>query len=214
MNQLQRFAGISAILEAVIYVSAFIYFGVFWHYPGSDTELKQLAYLVENKVSISIVYFAMYVLFGILLAILNCGIYNRFKNTNSSLIQLATIFGIIWVGLVIATGMLSNIGLSAVIDLSVQSPDRAFIIWSTVGIIVEGLGGGNEVVGGLWVLLLSLAAIQAKELSTGINYLGVFVGTVGILTVYPAEVLTEIFGLSQIVWFVWLGVILLAKDES
>ncbi|NQZ28168.1 MAG: hypothetical protein HRT55_17845 [Colwellia sp.] len=39
-------------------------------------------------------------------------------------------------------------------------------------------------------------------------------GLAGILTIYPAEVLTEIFGLGQIVWFVWLGKIMLVKQEN
>ena len=80
-----------------------------------------------------------------------------------------------------------------------------------VNTIVEGMGGGNEIVGGLWVLLLSIAAIKADDLSRKFNYLGIFVGFFGILTIYPAEILTEVFGLSQIVWFSWLGLIMLKQ---
>jgi hypothetical protein len=87
-------------------------------------------------------------------------------------------------------------------------------MWRTVYTVVEGMGGGNEVVGGLWVLLISIAALQSQTLPKAFNVVGLFVGSVGVLTVYPADVLTEIFGVSQIVWFSWLGVTLLKSNET
>jgi len=57
-----------------------------------------------------------------------------------------------------------------------------------------------------------LLALNATLLSRSLNYLGCFVGLAGIATVYPAEIFTEIFGLSQIAWFVWLGVVILRSD--
>ncbi len=62
--------------------------------------------------------------------------------------------------------------------------------------------------------MLSFAALTGDELSKRLNYLGIFVGIVGILTVYPAEVLTEIFGVSQIVWFFWLGIAMMKNSHS
>ena len=52
-----------------------------------------------------------------------------------------------------------------------------------INTVVEGIGGGNEIVGGLWILLLSIAALKGNELHKTLNYLGVFVGIVGILTI-------------------------------
>ena len=120
-------------------------------------------------------------------------------------------FGVIWVGLVIASGMIANIGLAAVIKLSVNEPEQAMSLWLTVNIIVEGLGGGNEVVGGFWLLLLSCAALKSQQFSKTLSYFGLFIGLAGIMTIYPADVLTEIFGMGQIVWFVWLGTSMLVK---
>ena len=54
--------------------------------------------------------------------------------------------------------------------------------------------------------------MKAALLSRSLNYLGCFVGLAGIATVYPAEIFTEIFGLSQTAWFVWLGVVILRSD--
>lgn len=214
MNKLQKIGGVFAIFEAIIYVSAFVFFGAFWNFPTDADSVQTFAFLAENQVTLSIVNLIMYVLFGIFLAVLVLAINERLKSNTPTLSQIASIFGVVWVGLVIASGMIANIGLSAVLELSTKDPEQAMTVWRAIYSVVEGLGGGNEVVGGLWVLLLSFAALKGDELSKRLNYLGLFVGIVGILTVYPAEVLTEIFGVSQIVWFSWLGAVMLASSKS
>ena len=214
MNNLQKIGGVSSLLESVIYVSAFVFFGVFWNFPADMDSAKQFAFLAENQVVLSIVNLIMYVLFGILLAILVLALHERLKLNSPTLSLFASIFGVIWVGLVIASGMIANIGLAAALELSAKDPEQAMTVWRTISSVVEGLGGGNEVVGGLWVLLLSFAALKGNELPKILNYFGLFIGIVGIFTIYPAEVFTEIFGISQIVWFSWLGISMLKSSKS
>tara|TARA_R100001443_G_scaffold113498_1_gene128298 strand:- start:24075 stop:24743 length:669 start_codon:yes stop_codon:yes gene_type:complete len=214
MNNLQKAGGVTALLQAAIYMSAFVFFGAFWNFPADADAVQKFAFLAENQGILSIVTFTIYVLFGILLAVLVLALHERLKVNTPILSQMAAIFGVVWVGLVIASGMVSNIGLAVALELSVQQPEQAMTLWRTINAVVEGLGGGNEIVGGLWVLLLSIAALNGKALPTTLNYLGLFVGVVGILTIYPADIFTEIFGISQIVWFSWLGVVLLTSRKS
>jgi len=190
------------------------FFGAFWDYPISASDAEKFSFLTNNQVILSIVNLTMYVVFGLFLAVLVLALHQRMKNKAPALSQLASVFGIIWVGLVIASGMIANIGLGAVIDLSASNAEQAKTLWVVVNTIVEGLGGGNEVVGGLWVLLLSIAGLKIIELPKFLNFLGLFIGSVGILTIYPAEILTEIFGLGQIIWFSWLGVAMLGSRQS
>lgn len=214
MNKLQQIGGVAAILEAFIYVSAFVFFGAFWNFPSDADTTQIFVFLTENQVVLSVVNLIMYVLFGVLLAVLVLAIHERLKINTPIISQVASIFGVIWVGLVIASGMIANIGLSAVLELSTKDPEQAMTVWRAIYSVVEGLGGGNEVVGGLWVVLLSYAALKGEQLPAKLNYFGIFVGIVGIFTVYPAEVITEIFGVSQIVWFSWLGVTMLASSKN
>lgn len=214
MNNLQKLGGVSAIFEAIIYVSAFVFFGAFWNFPSDADSAQKFIFLAENQVVLSIVNLIMYVLFGILLAVLVLAVNERLKSNTPALSQIASVFGVVWVGLVIASGMIANVGLASVLELSTEDPEQAMTVWQAIYSVVEGLGGGNEVVGGLWVLLLSVAALKGNELSKKLNYFGVFVGIVGIVTVYPADVLTEIFGVSQIVWFSWLGIVMLKNSKS
>lgn len=214
VNNLQKLGGVAALFEAAIYISAFVFFGVFWDFPLDAGNTQKFVFLSNNQTIISVVNLTMYVIFGCFLAVLVLALHQRLKAKALVLSQIAAVFGIIWVGLVIASGMIANIGLGAVIDLSAQNAEQAMTVWVVINTIVEGLGGGNEVVGGLWVVLLSVAALKINELPKSLNWLGLFIGFVGILTVYPAEILTEIFGLGQIVWFSWLGVAMLMSRQN
>ena len=214
MTQLQKLGGLAAISEAIIYISAFIFFGAFWEYPTGADAIQKFSFLADNQTLLSVVNLIMYVLFGLLLAVLVVSIHERLKESMPTLSKMSSLFGILWVGIVIASGMIFNIGLAAAIKLSVKDPEQAMTVWLTISTVVEGLGGGNEVVGGLWVLLLSIAALKSNTFSKKLNYLGLFVGLAGIFTIYPADILTEIFGLSQIVWFVWLGMIMMKEPAT
>ncbi len=209
MNDLQKAGGVAALSEAIIYLSAFVFFGAYWNFPADADSAQKFAFLAENQNILSIVNLIMYVLFGVLLAILVLALHERLKRAAPTFSQIASVFGVVWVGLVIASGMIANIGLATALELSTTDPEQAMTVWRAIYSVVEGLGGGNEVVGGLWVLLLSVAALKGNELPKTLNYFGLFVGIVGVLTMYPADVLTDVFGLTQIVWFSWLGVVML-----
>ncbi len=168
-------------------------------------------FLNDNYLTLSILNLISYVLFGIILAVLVLAIHHRLKNYSPIFSKLASVFGIIWVGLVIASGMIGNIGLNSVIASGIKEPESAMLVWSSVSIISEGIGGGNEIVGGIWVLLLSIIALKGQLFSKPLIFLGLLVGIAGILTIYPLEIFTEIFGISQIIWFLWIGVFMIRK---
>ena len=208
----QKLGGFSSILLGLIYILAFIIYGGILNYPKANaTETERLNFLSDNYFILSTVTFISYVLFGILLAVLVISLHQRIKDSFPNLSILTSVFGIIWVGLVIASGMISNIGLSSVIEIGIDDPQKAMSIWSSVGIVSEGLGGGNEIVGGVWVLLLSIVTFKSLSFSKLLSVLGLFVGIVGVLTVLPFDVFKEIFGISQIIWFIWIGISMIRK---
>ncbi len=214
LNRLQKIGGISAIFEALIYISAFIFYGGVLVYPNENASTtEELNFLSDNYLILSILNLVSLVLFGILLAVLVQAIHQRLRNYSSSCSKLASVFGIIWVGLVIASGMIANIGLNAVIEIGTSDPEKAMLIWSSIGIVTEGLGGGNEIVGGIWVLLLSIVALKGQLFPKPLGFLGIFVGIAGILTIYPLDLFTEIFGISQIIWFLWIGIFMIRNPS-
>jgi hypothetical protein len=214
MNDFQKLGGVIAFLEAGIYILAFVFFGAFWDFPAVANNTQKLAFLANNYVMLSIVNLVMYILFGIFLAVLVLVIHQRLKLKALILSQLATVFGLIWVAFVIASGMIANIGLNTAIKLSVDDVEKAMTVWITLNTLVESLGGGNELVGGIWLTLLSFAAIKTNEFSKWTNYMGLVIGLIGIFTIYPDDILTEVFGLGQIIWFLGIGFTLLIKPKS
>ncbi|HET9911357.1 MAG TPA: hypothetical protein VFQ13_05660, partial [Anaerolineales bacterium] len=100
--------------------------------------------------------------------------------------------------------------------LYAKDPAQAALTWQGIEAMANGLGNANgEILGGLWALLVSLAALRAGGLPRGLNILGLLVGAVGIITIIPVlNALTGIFGLGQIIWFVWLGIVLLRSNSD
>jgi hypothetical protein len=125
-----------------------------------------------------------------------------------------TFFGLIWAGLVIASGTLINVGMANVVDLYAKDPAQAAAVWLAIDSVFKGLSG-TEIVGGTWMLLVSWAALRGGGLPKTLNYLGVVVGVAGLLTLVPSlEMMALVFGFGQIVWFIWLGIVMLRSNPS
>ena len=212
---LQKMGGISALIAAALYITGFALFLTVLDPSGYDGHVQRVAFLAENQVASYIANLLIYVVFGVVLVVLVLALHARLKSDSPAIMQTATVFGLIWSGLVIASGMIANIGNSTVIGLFSENQDQAVALWLAISTMQESLGGGNEIVGGLWVLLLSSAALRAGKLPKVLNSLGVLVGLAGILTVVPAfDLLMDVFGLGQIVWFAWLGILMLRDNPS
>ena len=81
--------------------------------------------------------------------------------------------------------------------------------------VPEALVGRVEVVGGIWILLVTWAASLAGRHPRALNYLGVVIGLAGVLTVVPAlGVLGIGFRLGEMVWIVWLGIVWVRGSRS
>jgi len=106
--------------------------------------------------------------------------------------------------------------MQTVVDLYGKDPTQAGTVWLTIYSVFRGLGGANEAIGGIWILLISWAALRTGALSKVLNYLGVVVGVAGIISIVPAlgELFIYIFALGQIVWFIWLGIAMLRSNPS
>jgi hypothetical protein len=182
----------------------------------SITDLAQkVAVNVNNQAVVFSTNLLMYVFFGFFLIVFSLALYDRLKAGAPALMQVATVIGIIWAGSLIASGMVANAGLTTVVALNATDPTQAALTWQGIEPAIDGLGNANgEILGGLMTLLISLAALRAGGLPKGVNILGLVVGTVGIISLVPAltGTLGPVFGLGQIIWFVWLGITLLRSN--
>jgi hypothetical protein len=207
----QKVGGIAALYLAAAFVVAMPFFLVLVKYPDVVDPVEKVALLVRNHDSMRVMYLITYVLFGIVLAVLALALHARLRDRAPALAQAATAVGLIWAVVLVASGMIFNAGMTAVVDLHGADPAQAVAAWQSIEPVAQGLGGsGGELLGGLWVLLVSVAALRTGGLSRALNWLGVAIGAAGVLSVAPA--LNDVaygFGLLVIVWFAWLGVAML-----
>ncbi len=95
------------------------------------------------------------------------------------------------------------------------SSSQAATVWLAISPVFEVLLDRVEVVGGIWVLLVTWGAMLEGRLPRALNYLGLMIGVAGVLTVVPAlEVLGIGFRLGEMVWFVWLAIVMFRGSRS
>lgn len=214
MSEQQQVGGLASLINAATFIFGMILFFTFLNaadYDNLEVEpIRHVAFLVENQSILYLWYLVIYIVFGVSLVVLTLALHARLKAGAEALTQTATVFGIIWAVLVIGAGMVANVGAGVVIQRYAVDPEQAASAWLALRIVVYGLGGGNEIVGGLWIFLVSWAALGPRRLPRALNYLGLLVGGAGIVTTVPAlSELGAIFGLGSIVWFIWVGAVLL-----
>ena len=216
-NTWQKVGGYAAFFEALAYIVGFAFMLLVLQpvIGASDTQAGKLAAVLDKAGMFMAWNAVIYVLFGAVLVVLVVALHERLAAGAANLMKAASAFGLIWSGLVIATGMVANVGLGMLAKLHATDPQGATLAWQILNAVQEGLGGGVELVGGLWVILVSIAALRQSLLPKLLNYLGIAIGIAGVLTIVPPLAdLGAVFGLGQIAWFIWLGVVMVSTRSD
>jgi len=218
MKNLQKMGGIAALIGAATNLLALVTYITLLAPKGygSDDPGQIVAFFADNQALMRVWYQIIFLVFGVSLIFLSLALYERLKAGSPALAQAVTTFGLIWAVLVIVIGTLSINNLSTVVKLYGENPAQAATVWLTLDSVETGLGGGGgeTIVSALWFLLLSWAALRARELPRVLNYLGVVIGIAGILSVVLEPALAAVYGLGLIIWFVWLGIVMLRSNPG
>lgn len=216
MKTLQKSGGVAALYMAISHLLGIVIFLSILDYLSITDSAQKVALNVDKQSIIFSTNLLMYVCFGFALIILSLALYDRMKLSAPALMQVGAVIGTIWAGSLIASGMVANAGLASVVALYAKDPAQAILTFQSMEAVANGLGNANgEILGGVWTLLISLAALRSGGLPKALNILGLLVGTVGIITIIPAlNDFTGFFGIGQMVWFVWLGTMLLRNSSS
>lgn len=217
-GQSSRAGGIGGLVAAAAFIFGIALFmtSLSDYTEGGFTPAESVDFLVDHQGTFYVWYLVMFLVFGVAIIPLARALHARLADSSSVLADIGAVFAYIWAGLMFATGMLHNIGMADIVDLNETDPAAAETLWLSVGTVTDGIGGGNELVGGLWILLVSIAAWGTRRLPTGLNVLGVASGAAGLVTLIPGlSDVGMIFGLGSIVWFAWAGIVLLrSRDNS
>ena len=215
MKNFHKMGGIAALVIAAAFVVGLGLNFTLLDSSGIDDPVQMVAFLADHQAIQYIWILFIYVIFGISLVVLALALYDRLKTSSPAMAQTATVFGLFWAGLCIASGLVFNIGMGAVVDLYGQDPAQAATVWLAIDPVAQGIGCSIEIPGGLWVLLISWAALRAGMFPKILNYIGIVISVAGILSaIPPLGKLASVFGLTQIVWFLWLGILMLRSNSS
>jgi Domain of unknown function (DUF4386) len=211
----QRIGGVAALYLGAAFLLAMPFFLVVVDYPGATDAADKVALLASNHASMHVVYLITYVIFGVVLAVLALALHARLRASAPALMRVATAVGLMWAVVLVASGMVFNAGMAAVVDVYSTNPDQAASMWQAIEPVAQGLGSGSggEFLGGLWVLLVSIASLRGGSLPRSLGWLGLAVGTAGLLSIVPLlSAAAYAFGLLLIVWFAWLGIAMLRSS--
>lgn len=214
MNTYRKAGGFAALAHAFAYLAGIV-IALILVFPVLDSgnTLLYFDFVKNNQWLLSIWILICYWGSAISVVILALALYRYMNNSSSFLIQIATVFGIIWAGLIIVSANLMLNDFRVITRLYLEDPVFAVSAWTILEAVENGIVSGNELVGSLWVSLLSVAALHRNKLPKALNYLGVTLGLVGLCTLTPDILLFPAaafaFGIGMMIWSIGLGIALL-----
>ena len=212
----RRASGFAALYLAAALVAAMLYFLVGTNMPSVTDPGEQVQLLVDHQLGLHLMYLIAYVAFGLVLAVLALGLHERLAGIAPATSRVASVVGLIWAGVLVASGMVFIVGMNSVVDLHSTDPAAAVVAWQAIYPVTLGLGGaGGEVLGGTWLLLVNLVALRGHALPTWLSWSGLIAGAAGIISAVPGlAAVAVVFGLLIIIWLIGLGVTLLRERSA
>ena len=132
MNNLQKWGGIAALGHAAAYLVAMV-LGLVLMFPLLNAAPEQyLKFLAANQALVYLWNLIGYWGAAITLVIMVLALYERLKGRSPALMQTACVFGLIWAGLIIASGNLMLHNLGVVATLFGNDPAQAATTWKAV----------------------------------------------------------------------------------
>ncbi len=214
MDKKAKIGGFSALYMAVAYLIGITIFLFVLNYPSITEPSDKIKLLESSSGVIIITNLIMYIFFGFVLIAFVLTVRDLLKEKCKFVADISAIIGIIWGGLLIASGMVSNAGIKPALEIFSSNPELGANFWLGIEAVANGLGGANgEILGGIMTLLISMASIKSGIFNKAINILGIVTGIFGILSLIPLLVdLTGLFGITQMLWFIFVGIKLLKNQ--
>ncbi len=224
---LTQWGGVSSLVAAATYIFGIFLFLVLLDPTSYEGPLGSLQYMIENRDSFILGLFFTGFVFSFALVVLVQAMHQVFKQSSPHLTAFASFTGYFWASIVLASALIEVVSIRALTQYYATDPELALSVSKAVNLISGGLGGDIEIIGALWTGLISYLGIKHRIFHKALHYLGFLVSLAGLLTLMAFlsmfeesmvfELMTLIFGLGQIPWFIWLGVELLtfrSKDTN
>jgi len=217
---IQRIGGVAALTCAATYLFGFALLVTVMAEMGFGTNAIDAASVVTATVEHPAIMITwntvIYIVNALALALLVVALASRLKQISPEWGTTSLAFGLIWTTLVLGAGMIANVATERVMALAPTDFDAAVGLWEALHAVELGLGGGNEIAGGVWIFCISLAGALYRAFGKIVTGLGLLTGLGGLLTIFPplGDVAGAVFGLGAIAWFIAVGLALLFKREA
>lgn len=199
------FAGLAAAVCGLTYLIGLgMYATIF---AGSDLDaagtpsIRTIAFIVSNAGPLWLWYFTIYVVNGLALMMLVLALAER----DAPLWRRWIVgVGLLWSALVVAAGLVAVVALAGLPEIYRTAPSDAARHWHIANSLIEGVGGGTELLGALWALGIA----SGKALTQMQKGLAVVIGSAGLLTLHPAFAETggAVFGIGFMILFLWIAI--------
>ncbi len=203
---LPRAAAWAAAFLGLGYALSFLLQATLFNPGGPLTPAARLDFVLEHQRAWQ-AWLLLYPAQGLALGLLAQGLQERLAARAPGWMALATPLAWLWAGLLIASGFISILGL----EVLARQPSREGLLsaWLALGVVQDALGGGKELVGGGWVLLVAAAGARAQAWGRGLGLFSLLIGAGGVLSLWPPlQEAVMVFGLGQIPWFLALAWVL------
>lgn len=208
---LQKIGGLAALACAATYLFGFVFLVTVLAPLGfgtGDTNASAVVAFIDAHPGGLIVFnTVIYILNAFALAVLVVALEARLKSATPDWAAITRALGLMWATLVLGAGMMANVTVEHAAALFVIDPLQAAEDWALLQVVESGLGGGNEIAGGVWILLVSIAGMMGRSLGKISIGLGLLTGAGGLATLIPGigDVAGAVFGLGAIAWFIAIG---------
>lgn len=199
-----RALSVSAFYCGLAYIIGMLGFLLILQWP--DTQAEQLALLAESATTLHWLYVIVYQFWALAMLLLSVSFAHRFVAVHPVSSTLFIVLGGVWAALVLASGFLFNASLPHTLSLYAEDQQQAMQFWQQMGVIISALGGGNELVGGIWMAVAGYLLSQTTKKPKAIIVLSWLAALAGVSSAFPGFGNAGlVFGLVQILWFLLLA---------
>ncbi|MCF2905081.1 hypothetical protein L0666_08785 [Octadecabacter sp. CECT 8868] len=218
--KLQTIGGLAGLTCAATYMFGFALLVTVLAPLGFGTgsiDARAVVGFIEGNAGLLILWNSViYIVNALALAVLVVSIQTRLRANTPDWAAVTFALGLIWATLVIGAGMIANVAVERAALLAPTDFERAVTLWETLHAVELGLGGGNEIAGGVWIGGVSIAGWIGRSLGKMTVGLGLLTGAGGLLTLIPVlgDTAGAVFGLGAIAWFIAIGLTLILQPNN
>jgi hypothetical protein len=214
MKSFHKSGGVAALLQAALFLITLIF--IFVLLPGQGLTGPEafndpaVALASAAQSPLLAVFNWLDVAFAVTTVLIVLALHERLQVSAPTIVRLATTAGLMAAVILLLLGMIGFSAVSELAHLSVQNPTSAQAAYLAVNAVINSLRSANTFAYGWWVLLVSWVALPIGRLPKALSYLGLLFGVMGIAT-FALPVLGFLGIMVGLIWFGWLGLVLLRE---